>query len=379
MSVATPTCNPAPSMAAARPDFTADNCRPRRKPPQVAPLISVIVLNYNGAAWLDRCVHSLAAQTVAKDMEILVADNASGDHSDLLAADLLRDRPDWRVIPLRKNLGYCCGNNVAARQARGRYLLFLNFDTWLEADCLERLLGEVCATGAAAATPLVLDYQDDRMQSAGECGFDVFGLTCGPTQWTRRQPIFVASGPSFFIAADWFFKLGGFDDQFFMYAEEYDLCWRVWLAGAKVILAPSARMHHRGAVAVNPKGGDRIIENRTSDTKRYYSNRNGLLVLLKNSQHLLLAIVPLQLLMLAAEAVVMSLLARRISHLRRAYVDAVLDCWRLRRHILAERRRLKKMRRRTDFWMLRFLRGRFNRWREFKRFRRFGLPKVEAS
>ena len=65
---------------------------------------------------------------------------------------------------------------------------------------------------------------------------------------------------------------------------------------------PSAKLHHRGAAQVNPAGGGATVEFRTSDTKRFYANRNGLLVLLKNAQHLLLLLVPLQLGLLAIEA-----------------------------------------------------------------------------
>jgi GT2 family glycosyltransferase len=353
--------------------------RPDAPKPAAAPDISVIVLNYNGAAWLDRCLTSLASQTIAARTEIIVADNGSTDRSDLLAADLLQDRPGWRVLRHRENLGYCGGNNEAARCAQGRFFLFLNTDTWLEPDCLEHLLAEVLASNAVAATPLVMDYRDDTMQSSGERGFDIFGLPCGPGTWSGHQEVLIANGPALFVEAAWFAKLGGFDQHFFMYADEYDLCWRVWLAGGKVILVPSARLHHRGAVAVNPTGGERMLENRTSDTKRYYANRNDLLVLLKNCQHLLLLLVPLQLALLAAEAAAMLVLLRRWSFVRRAYLDAVRDCWRLRHHILAERRRLRALRRRGDFWMLRFLQPRFNRWREFRRFRRFGLPRVDSK
>jgi glycosyltransferase involved in cell wall biosynthesis len=274
-----------------------------RQPLPATPLVSVVVLNYNGAAWLDRCLTSLAAQTVADDLEIIFADNASTDHSDLLAADLLKDHSNWLLVRHLQNLGCSGGYNEAARLARGQYLLFLNPDIWLEPDCLERLLDEVRATGATVATPLVMDYQDDTVQSAGESGFDPFGFLCGPAN----------------------------------------------------------------------------IESRTSDTKRFYANRNGLLVLLKNCRHLLLLLVPLQLCLLATEALVMGLLSRRFSHVRRAYWEAVLDCWRLRRHIFAERQRLKKLRHRGDFWMLRFLRVRMNRWREFRRFVRFGPPKVDPK
>ncbi len=91
---------------------------------------------------------------------------------------------------------------------------------------------------------------------------------------------------------------------------------------------------------------------------------------------LLLLLVPLQLGLLGFEAVAGLALVRRWSFVKRAYWDALVDCWRLRKHILAERRRIRQFRRRGDLWMLRFLRWRLNRWDEVQRLRRFGVPKV---
>ena len=355
------------SFASARPSF----------PP--APLLTVILLNYNGGPWLKRCLDSLRAQTICEQLEVVVADNASQDGSERLAAELVQDWPQARAQLLGTNLGYSAGNNRAAERVQGRYLFFLNNDTWLEPDCLERLLREMESAGAVAATPLVMDYTDGRIQFASYGGFDPFGLLSPQVNWSKRQDLFVAGGCSLLIKADWFQELGGFDPGFFMYADEYDLCWRVWLAGGKVVLVPSARLHHRSAAAVNPRGGGQMLEIRTSDTKRYYANRNGLLVLLKNSQHLLLAMVPLQIMLLATEALVMGALTWRWSCVKRTFADALWDCWRLRRHILAERRRLRTLRQHGDFWMLRFLRWRLNRWMELGRWFRFGLPKVDAS
>ena len=102
----------------------------------------------------------------------------------------------------------------------------------------------------------------------------------------------------------------------------------------------------------------------------------SLLVLLKNARHLLLLLVLLQLGLLALEAIASLVLVRRWSFVKRAYWDAVADCWRLRGHLLTERRRIRQFRRRGDLWMLRFLRARFNRWDEFQRLRHFGVPKV---
>jgi len=290
--------------------------RPTR---QSQPLISVIVLNYNGANWLDLCLTSLRNQTIFDQIEIIVADNASPDGSTGLAEVIIEDWPNARITQLGKNFGYSEGNNRAARSATGRYLFFLNNDSWLESDCLEKLLAGVESAGAAIAAPLVLNYLDETPQrDASRNGFDMFGLLCCAAISPSDREIFVAGGCALLINAEWFQKLGGFDPVFFMYADEHDICWRAWLAGAKVILAPSARAHHRSAASVNPAGSGKIVEVRTSDTKRFYANRNSLIVLLKNSQHLLFLLVPLQLLMLAAEGFAMGLLTRRWSHVRRA-------------------------------------------------------------
>jgi GT2 family glycosyltransferase len=370
--------SPGPQSKSIRTQVSSAECPGNEVPPSPDPLLSVILLNYNGAPWLQRCLDSLRRQTLFDQIEIIVADNASPDGSESLAAKLMGGWRNGRTLQHGSNLGYAGGNNRAALQARGRYLFFLNPDTWLEPDCLERSVQEMQAAGAAAAAPLVLSYLDDTVQCTGEGGFDIFGLCSSTAGRLEPGEIFAPDG-CWFIEREWFRKLGGFDDRFFMYADEYDLCWRLWVAGGSVILAPSAKVHHRGAVAVNPRGGERVLEARTSDTKRYYANRNNLLVLLKNSQHLLLALVPLQLLMLGAEALFMWAWTGRWSHIRRAYGEALADCWRLRPHILAERRRLRSVRQHGDFWMLRFLRGRLNRWRELRRFRRLGLPKVDRK
>jgi len=118
------------------------------------------------------------------------------------------------------------------------------------------------------------------------------------------------------------------------------------------------------------------VETRTSDTKRYYANRNCLLVLLKNAEHLLLSFVVLQFFLLCLEALASIILVRRWSYIRRAYIQAVSDCFRMRRHLLLERKALAELRKVSDFRMLRFLNFRLNRFDELKRILTFGLPKV---
>jgi hypothetical protein len=339
-------------------------------------LVSIIVLNYNGARWLERCLESLREQTIFEQTEVILADNLSSDGSDQLGKRIVEAWPRGAFVQHGQNLGYCEGNNRAAEIARGQYLLFLNNDTWLEPRCLEQLLAEVKRTGASAAAPLALNYEDDSFQSLGAFGFDLFGLTSTRASSANTREVLMPEGCAYLIQRKLFQELGRFDAEFFMFADEYDLSWRVWISGHRAVAVPSAKLHHRGAAQVNPAGGGATVEFRTSDTKRFYTNRNCLLVLLKNARLLLLLLVPLQLGLLFIEGVAALALVRRWSFVRRAYWDAVADCWRLRRHILAERRHIRQFRRRGDLWMLRFLRWRLNRWDEIQRVRQFGVPKV---
>jgi GT2 family glycosyltransferase len=340
------------------------------------PLVSVIVLNYNGARWLERCLNSLRAQTIFDQVEVILADNVSSDGSERLGKQIVEGWPRGVFIQHSANLGYCEGNNRAAEAANGQYLLFLNNDTWLEPPCLEQLLAEVQRTGAGAAAPLILNYDDDSFQSLGAFGFDLFGLASTRAYATQTREVLMPEGCAYLIQRELFQALGRFDPEFFMFADEFDLSWRVWLSGHQAVAVPSAKLHHRGAAQVNPAGSGAAVEFRTSDTKRFYANRNSLLVLLKNAHHLLLLLVPLQLGLLVLEALASLIMVRRWSFVRRAYWGALVDCWRLRGHILNERRRIRQFRRRGDLWMLRFLRWRFNRWDEIQRLRRFGVPKV---
>ncbi len=150
-------------------------------------------------------------------------------------------------------------------------------------------------------------------------------------------------GCAYLIQRELFNELGRFDPEFFMFADEFDLSWRVWISGHRAVAVPSARLHHRGAAQVNPAGGGATVEFRTSDTKRFYANRNSLLVLLKNARRLLLLLVPLQLACLLSKPSPASYWSGVGASCKRAYWDAVADCWRLRGHILAERRRIRQV------------------------------------
>jgi GT2 family glycosyltransferase len=322
-------------------------------------------------------------QTIIDRLEIIFVDNVSNDDSVALARKLLGDFPRASIIENKQDLGFTGGMNTGAFAAKGHGVFLLSNDTWLEPDCLEKLQQAIEATRAEGAMPLVLNYQDHSLQSLGADGIDLFGLstTNTPTQRSLSETmnVFMVAGCGFWVRTDVFKKLGGFDTGHFMFAEETDLSWRVWVAGGKIIRVPAARLHHRGAAGVNPAGETKIVESRTSETKRYLANRNNILMILKNSQHILLLLILPHLLLLFLEALATLVLVRRWSYVRKSYFAAMTDAFGMLGHVREWRRRIKGLRKRSDFAMLRYLRLRPGRWDDIKRLFQFGVPKVDAK
>lgn len=337
--------------------------------------LSIVVLNYNGAAWLERCVESINRQGFPARTELIIADNCSSDGSADLAERLATATPRGSFYQHEENMGFAAGNNRAAEKARGTYLFFLNNDTWLEPDCLRELWHGVTQCGADAAMPLNLNYTEDTFQSAGGAGFDLCGLmSITPEHKARTGSVFIVGGSSFLIRREVFHRLGGFDSRFFMYAEEIDLSWRLWIGGYKCMVVSQARLHHRDAATAAAQNRRTPFE--LNLRRRFLTNRNNLFVLLRNAQHVLLLLAGVQVAVLCLEMLIWLLVYRDPKTTRAVYIDAFADCWRSRHELLKDRRRIARLRRRSDWWMLRFFRLRPNRWDEFLRLVRFGKPAI---
>jgi len=343
------------------------------------PLLSIVVLNCNGVMWLPKCFETILGQTIIDQIETIMVDNNSTDTSVATAREWFAKFPNACIVRNSENLGFCEGNNSGARAATGRWLLFLNNDTWMEPDCMEKLVSGTEKIGAAASTPLVLNYPDNSFQDFGFFGFDLFGLPSGSSTATSTREIFIAGGCSYLIRTDVFNQIGMFDSEFFIYSDDSDLSWRVWIAGYKVAGIYEARLHHRGAAGVNPSGGITTVEFRTTDRKRFLTNRNSLLTLLKNCHSILLLTMILQIPLLFAESIVGAILLHRWSFARESFWSVLKDCWRLRHYTAQKRKEVAAFRKRSDFWMLRFFRLRPNRWFEVTRLFKFGMPRVDAK
>jgi hypothetical protein len=346
--------------------------------PQTHLLVSVVIVSYNSKPWLPRCLETLQAQTLYEQTEVIFVDNISQDRSDLLAQALMKGWPRGAIVQTGANLGFGGGANRGAALARGKYLFFLNPDVWLEKDCLQRLVEAGEQGGYDAVGPTILDYYDDSLHSIGASGFDIFGLPVNSRPSDPVSRLFSSGGCSFFIRRDLFQKIGQWDERFFMYGEELDIGWRIWIAGGIFGTAPAARVHHRHA-AVNLQGNGSVSVLHTSDSKRFHANRNHLLTLLKSPQHFLLLLLVPAVALTLLEGLVGAAWLRRWSFFSNTSWRALASCWQMRSHWMEQRRRIKQFRRHGDFWMARFLSWRLSRWYQIRLVLKLGMPKVEQQ
>ena len=246
--------------------------------------IAVVILNWNGEAFLKRFLPILISNTQLADTEIVVADNASTDNSLRL---LETDFPTIKTIVLDQNYGFAGGYNRALEQIEAKYFVLLNSDVEVTENWLLPLFNYLEQNKeVAACQPKIKSIQNrEFFEHAGAAGgfIDFLGFPfCrgrvlskveeDKGQYDNIADVFWASGACFMVRADLFKKLGGFDDVFFAHMEEIDLCWRFNSRGYRVVCVPESTVYHVG-------GGTLKSEH---PYKTYLNFRNNLLMLYKN-------------------------------------------------------------------------------------------------
>lgn len=217
------------------------------------PMVSVIILNYNGREHLETCLPSLMELNYPKDkLEIMVVDNASTDDS---VPWLKQKYPDVQLLVNSANVGFARGNNLGASIASGSHLAFLNTDTRVDKDWLLALSQTIASEAdVACAGSVMLNWTGDDIDYAGrpDDAMDLYPGHAEDTLATLQSagdvPMLFASGGAMLVRRDVFLNLGGFDEYYFLYCEDVELGWRLWLHGYRVLRSTrSLVFHKRGA------------------------------------------------------------------------------------------------------------------------------------
>jgi N-acetylglucosaminyl-diphospho-decaprenol L-rhamnosyltransferase len=219
--------------------------------------VAAVVVNYNAGAAVAQCAASLEAEGVA---EVTVVDNASVDTS---MAVLAARCPEARAVLSARNLGYGAAANLGAQSTKAEYLLVCNPDLVASPGAVTTLaalldrLPDVGLVGPMLREPSGAVYPSGReFPGMGEAiGHGFLGLFWGGNPWTRRyrhigqeqhqaREADWVSGAFFVARRTAFDEVGGFDERYFMYVEDVDLCWRLRRAGWAIRYEPAAEIVH---------------------------------------------------------------------------------------------------------------------------------------
>ncbi len=229
-----------------------------------APDVSIVIVNWNSREFLAKCLASVFSAPGGIALEALVIDNASYDGSDAL----VRERfPAVRFIQGRENLGFARANNLAAGQATGRNLLFLNPDTEVVGAAIERMVRFIDAHADAGAVGCKLLNTDGSLQTSCVQAYPTVAnqvldsallhrMFPRSSLWGTRALLDAAAAPAvveglsgacILVCTAAFLEVGRFTEDYFMYAEDMDLCFKLQVSGRRnYYLGDVSVVHHGG-------------------------------------------------------------------------------------------------------------------------------------
>ena len=294
--------------------------------------VSVIVVNWNGEKFLERCLTALMDQT-AKPHEVILVDNASSDAS----VEIVRRFPSVRLIALDQNTGFARGNNLAIKAAsvESEWIALINPDAFAEPSWLEGLLSSAQINPGFdvfgsklvnAADPTMLDGTGDAYHLSGLVWRMGHGAPV-PTSIENEREVFSPCAAAALYRRKALCEIDGFDEDYFCYVEDVDLGFRLRLAGYRCLYVPQSVAHHVGS---GTTGGQH------SDFSTYHGHRNLVWTFVKDMPGMLFwLLLPLHV-SLNLASIIWFALRGRAGVILRAKRDALLGLpkmWRKRQHI----------------------------------------------
>ena len=225
----------------------------------MSPLLSIVIVHWNTKKLLENCLTSIYNAMPSIGMEVFIIDNASTDGGSMMAREMF---PDVRLIENRINIGFAKACNQGIQASSGEYILLLNPDTEIINGALNAQL-EFLETNpvCAAVGPQLINIDGTYQQSCSPTPtlfrevWRLFHLdTLKPLSryplitWDREQPVKVdvIQGACLMLRGSALQQVGLLDENFFIYSEEVDLCYRLGQAGFGLYWVPSAKVIHHG-------------------------------------------------------------------------------------------------------------------------------------
>ncbi len=237
--------------------------------------ISIIIPTFNGLNFLKKCLPTIKEQTY-KSFDVILVDNNSTDGTSRYIAKYF---PDVEIIKNKVNYGFAKGCNIGAKKAQGDYLFFLNNDTELFKDTLEKLIKGYRTKSILGAYQI--PSRNRKLKGRAGAGMDIFGFPSVDQKDLDKTKFFYADGAGLFLNREDFFDIGMFDEELVNFQEDIDLSWRARIFGYKILPCNDAKFYHYyGGTALLKVDSKRRLG--TSYFRRYYNDRNAMRNIIKN-------------------------------------------------------------------------------------------------
>lgn len=238
--------------------------------------VSVIVLNWNQKKLLNNCLESVL-NTDYSEMEIIVSDNGSTDGSVKMVK---KNFANVVLIENNANLGFCEGNNIAIKRAKGDIIVLLNNDTWVDKNWINEIVNAASDSKVGIVGCKLLFVGTNVIQSLGYrsnllghyVNRGLLEINDGKYDNEEVADVDYVSGAALAIKRLVVDAVGFLDPMFYAYFEDVDWCYRVKELGYKVVVAQKAVVHHCGSVSWNS----------LSFKKVYLTERNRFLFIFKH-------------------------------------------------------------------------------------------------
>ena len=218
-----------------------------RNSDNMKPLISIIILNYNAGNLLIDCVNSIQ-KSVYTNYEIILIDNISKDNSHKKCKEKF---PIIKLIENKENLGYCEGNNVGLRIAKGEFIVVLNPDTIVDSNWLDELLKAYQNNGEGLYQPKFLATSDNSMLLSTGQMIQLFGFGYSRSKGDKDEKLFEKLSKLimhlelvYLHQREILKKIGLFDPFLFAFHDDLELCWRAALNKIKSFYVPKSIVYH---------------------------------------------------------------------------------------------------------------------------------------
>lgn len=249
--------------------------------------LSVILVTYNSRDFLPACLDSLKRSLEAAPHEIIVVDNASSDGSADYVAQTF---PDIRLIANQENRGYPIANNQGIALARAEYVLLLNPDTTVGPGVLMRLVDEMRAKPEVGVSAPALRLPSGRIQisfggkvnAISEAAKKLFLnrlLSRRIERDKRPRPVGWLGGACLLCRSEVLEAVQGFDERFFLYFEDIDLCFRIRELGKVLLYIPALEIRHEGGASTSGSSMQSRFHYRRSQLYFYRKHASGLSLL----------------------------------------------------------------------------------------------------